>query len=435
MRKNTKRLVSLAVVGTMLLGMTACGKKSDSSEDSVDVVNYEADNLIDEVEAMDAKNREPDEAYIHASAAFSIELFKKSIADDLGKGENVLISPESVMTALAMAANGADGDTLTQMEAVICPGLNINSLNEYLYTYNNSLSDVEDVEFSIANSIWFRDNEDRIKINDGFLCLDKTYYNAAAYKEPFDNETLDKINGWVNEETKGMIPELLKEIPDEAVMYLINAIAFEGEWQTPYQDTQINEQAEFTNSKGEIEISTALMSTEDIYLKGDNAQGFMKYYKGQKLAFMAILPDEGVSVEDYVADMTAESYMDLIASKSYEDVIVQLPEFTYSYGTELNNALIDMGMEDAFEETADFSRMADTQTGELFISRVIHKTFIQVDRKGTKAAAVTAIETNDGCEVVEEPPKNVILDRPFVYAIVDTETGLPIFIGAVHSLK
>lgn len=141
--------------------------------------------------------------------------------------------------------------------------------------------------------------------------------------------------------------------------------------------------------------------------------------------------------EEYAATLTGDSYLSLYQNRENREVLVQLPEFTYDYSTELSKALSDMGMSEAFDaSSADFSNMASTDTGYLSINRVLHKTHIEVDRTGTKAAAVTAIEmTNESCAIDTETPPSVILDRPFVYAIVDTESGMPIFLGIVNTIE
>lgn len=136
----------------------------------------------------------------------------------------------------------------------------------------------------------------------------------------------------------------------------------------------------------------------------NHATGFIKYYEGGEFAFLALLPEEGMTVEEYVDTLTAEEYLSLYNNREYRDVIVRIPEFSYEYSTELKEPLSNMGMAGAFLPSADFTNMADTDTGELFISQVLHKTYIE-------------------------------LDRPFVYAIIDTETGLPIFMGTVNTVE
>ncbi|MBO5081459.1 MAG: proteinase inhibitor I4 serpin, partial [Lachnospiraceae bacterium] len=241
------------------------------------------------------------------------------------------------------------------------------------------------------------------------------------------------------ENTDGMITELLKEIPPDAAMYLINAMTFEGEWSEAYEEYQIREGEVFTNALGEEEEARMLCETGNLYLENDDATGFIKYYEGGEYAFMAMLPKEEGAIEDYVANMSGEDYIAFYESLTSEyDVVTKLPCFTYSYDLTLNDALKEMGMPTAFTEgAADFSPMVTDPTVNLYISNVIHKTYIELDENGTKAAAVTAVEmTCESCaaEPEQREIKEVILDRPFVYAIIDTNTGMPIFMGTVNSV-
>ncbi len=370
------------------------------------------------------------EAYIN----FSVELFKRSLTE----GENSMISPASVEFALVMALNGADGDTLTEMLTVLCPDATTEEINAFVADLSSMLTYSRGADLYIANSIWSNETILGDCLNETYANTLKEDMNAEAYMLPFNNKAVDKINDWADENTDGMISELLKEIPPDAAMYLINAMTFEGEWSEPYEEYQIKENQIFTNANGEEEEARMLRETGILYLENDDATGFIKYYEGGEYAFMAMLPKEEGPIEDYVANMTGEDYITFYQSLTREyDVITELPCFTYSYDLTLNDALIEMGMPTAFSEgTADFSPMVTDPTVNLYISNVIHKTYIELDENGTKAAAVTAVEMNCDSAAYEEPKevKEVILDRPFVYAIVDTHTGMPIFMGTVNSV-
>lgn len=365
---------------------------------------------------------------------FSIELFKGSLTE----GENCMISPASVEFALVMALNGAEGDTLTEMLTVLCPDATTEEINAFVRDLDDMLTYSRSVDFHVANSMW---------CNETYLgnCLNETYandlkenMNTEAHMLPFNNKAVEEINNWVDENTNGMIPELLNEIPPEAAMYLINAIAFEATWSEPYEDYQIKEDRTFTNAAGEEEQARMLRQTGTLYLENDDATGFLKYYEGGEYAFIAMLPKEEGPIEDFITNMTAEDYMTFYKSLTREyDVVSELPCFSYSYDVSMNDALKDMGMPTAFMDgIADFPLMVTDENVNLHISNVIHKTYIELDENGTKAAAVTAVEMDmESCPEPEiREVKEVILDRPFVYAIVDVRTGLPIFLGNVNSV-
>ena len=445
---NVRKTICAALAGLMLT-MTGCGGMQvstdmhiqDASEpDTIIEPDYTApaDNTVSVAPLSDKKFEangvKPDEEFYAAYRNYAAEFFKASCTEDIKAGNNAMVSPESVMMALGMTANGAKGDTLAQMEAVL-GGHNIDTLNNAMQYSMGKFMNSEYVDFNVANSVWVRDDSDRISISQEFCNKVKNSYNADTFLAPFDGTTLGDINNWVYNNTNGMVPNILDEIPPEAVAYLVNAIAFESEWETQYTDDQITENGIFTNAKGEEENVNMMYSDEGGYFEDENTTGFVKNYKGGEYAFMALLPKEGTDMADYVASIDGEK-LNKLWSERGGDASVCIPEFTYDYGNELSDELIAMGMELPFSDAADFSGMGETGSGALYINRVIHKTHIEVDRKGTKAAAATAVEMTDECAVyTDEPMNTVYLNRPFVYAIVDTENGTPIFMGAVNTVN
>lgn len=327
-----------------------------------------------------------------------------------------------------MAANGADSETLSQMEEVLGRGLTIDQINETISNYLRKIAEDEDI--NIANSIWINDINN-IKIKDEFLDISSKYYNAKIYKEVFNQKIADSINSWVNEKTNGMIDKLIDNISPDSIMYLINAIAFEAEWQEEYSSQQIFKD-NFTNYQGNKTEVEMMVSEEEKYLADGKAVGFIKPYKNDKFSFVAILPNEEIGIEKYINGMTGESLYNLINSYKEAKVDAYIPKFSYSYGVDLNDVLINLGIVDAFDAyKADFSKMAELDTENIYINKVIHKTFIEVDEKGTKAAAATGVEVNVTSAIVDEERYTVKLDRSFIYVIMDNETNIPIFIGAV----
>ena len=359
---------------------------------------------------------------------FAIRLFKQTNED----GKNTLISPLSVLCALAMTANGAEGETREQMEAVL--GMSVEELNLYLYSYINSLPQGEKYKLSVANSIWFTD-DDRFTVNQDFLQTNADYYGADIYKTPFDKQTLKDINNWVKNETDNMIPKVLEDIPDAAIMYLINALAFEAEWTEIYEKNQVRDKT-FTKEDGTKQDVELMYSTEGKYIEDENATGFIKYYKERKYAFVALLPNEGVTVSEYINSLDGESLAAMLANAESRSVETAIPKFESEYDTEMSGVLEAMGMSNAFNVTfANFSGIGDSTEGGIYISKVIHKTYIQVGEKGTKAGAVTAIEMNDGSAGPPDEVKQVYLDRPFVYMLIDCETNIPFFIGTMMGVE
>ena len=359
---------------------------------------------------------------------FAVRLFKASMKN----GENTLISPLSVLVALSMTANGADNETLTQMQNVL--GMPIDQLNSWIHSYMENLPEAEKYKLSLANSIWFTDDE-RFTVNQDFLQINADYYGADIYRAPFDDATCKDINKWVKDNTDGMIKNILDEIPAEAVMYLINALAFDAEWQDIYFESQVRK-GEFTTENGDKRKVDMMYSEENKYLEDKKATGFIKYYKDRKYAFVALLPKEGVSVSEYISSLDGEHLNELLTNAKSAVVNTSIPKFESEYDVEMSEVLKGMGMPDAFSSAAaDFSKLGHSTEGNIFISRVLHKTFISVDERGTKAGAATVVEMNDECAMLVEDPKQVYLDRPFVYMLIDCETNLPFFIGTMMDVE
>ena len=412
-----KKLIALLLVLSMALSLTAC--RQVSANDLMKDVPAKAVDVLPDMDAGAA-----------AAADFGVRLFKTSMEE----GKNTLISPLSVFYALAMTANGADGETLAQMEQVL--GMDVDNLNSYMLAYLDLLPEAKDYKMSLANSIWFKDDPNFL-VEQSFLQTNADYYGAGAYKAAFDECTRNDINNWVKEHTDGMIPEIIDEIPDEAIMYLVNALAFDAKWADEYEEHQIRE-GRFTMEDGTRQDVDMMHSEEYTYLEDDLATGFIKYYKDRRYAFVAMLPDEGVTVSQYVDSLTGEHLRELLNNPQDVTVFASIPKFETEYGIEMSEVLQEMGMTDAFDwQVADFSRLGTYNVDgmNICISRVLHKTFISVSEQGTRAGAATAVEmvAEWAMEIVDF--KEVVLDRPFVYMLIDCETNLPFFIGTMMNVN
>ncbi len=354
---------------------------------------------------------------------FSADLFSKTHED----GDNTLISPLSVFFALAMLTNGADGKTLTELEETL--GMTNEEMNLFVKSYMSALPETDYCKMKIANSVWFRDAES-FKVNDTFLQTNADYFSADIYKSPFNKSTVSDINNWVNEKTDGMIPGVIDDINESTVMFLINALTFDAEWENQYSEYDVRE-GEFKSVNGEKQNVEFMYGNEHQYLQDDDSTGFMKYYKGRDYAFAALLPDENVNIDDYIKSLDSDKIDGLLKSKTGEKTVTSIPKFKVEFSTELKKILSDMGIHDAFNSSADLSKLGESSIGNLYVSSAVHKTFIEVDELGTKAGAATSLQV----EAESAPSASVILDRPFVYMIIDVKNNLPLFIGNVSSIS
>lgn len=365
--------------------------------------------------------QETDEEYRRAYSEFVFGVMR-SCAESSGK-QNIVISPDSLFFVLEMAAAGADGTTLEQMTGTMVPGA---SNEDGLMFGVNHYNELQNESLTIANSMWI--NEDS-QVYEDYVEYVKKNFDADVTYTAFDNEAVKAINSWVNDETDGMIPSIIRDLDSDERLMLINAITFVGTWDQEYKPHMITD-GTFQSGFGAEETCTYLNSYEKWFVYNDNCTGFIKDYDDDKYAFMAILPDdENIDINEFMAQMTADDYWDLWDNMEKRTLAVKMPEFKSEYEKSLIDTLMQMGMTDAFGLNADFSNIS---VEDIYISSVFQKAYIEVNRDGTKAAAVTvgATQSASVCEVTY-----IELTRPFAYAIVDKDTGLPVFLGTVESVK
>ena len=343
--------------------------------------------------------------------------------------KSTLISPLSIAMALGMTANGAREGTLAGMEQVL--GLPIEKLNRFLAAYGASLPQGDTFGMHLANGIWIREDGQFVPDKE-FLQANADYYRAALRTTDFDDGTLQEINGFVKKNTDGMIERILDRIPEESLMYLVNALAFESKWDAPYNGNNVWSM-EFMTESGEKQSMQGMHSTEYLYLENEDITGFIRPYAENRYAFVALLPKKGKNVGECLLDFSAQSLRDLLTNPQQTAVLAVLPKFEKTYDAELQDTLSTLGMEEAFDSNkADFSGMGVMENGDtLYIGLVLHKTFISVAEEGTRAGAATAVEMGGGSALIE---RSVCLDRPFIYLIVDMTNKVPLFMGTLMDI-
>ncbi|MBO4839174.1 MAG: serpin family protein [Lachnospiraceae bacterium] len=440
-----KKMTALLLAAAMLLGLAACGANTQQTTEATPsateaptnapteaptqgtLPKAQAADLLEGYTARPVEDKQADDAFIKASYEWAAGLFKQVYRTETEQ-KTLLVSPLSVVTALAMTANGGGGNTLKEMEQVLGSGsLSMDDLNAYLHTYLNSLPSSERAKFSFANAIWFKDME-TFCVKEDFLQKDTDYYDAAIRKAPFDDSTVREINQWVDQHTDGMIPKLLEQLNEGDRMILINALVFDAKWAVPFYESGEDYKQPFTGLDGKQSSASMMFGEEYSYLEDDTCTGFTKSYANDTYRFVALLPKDGKDFEGFIDGLTGEQLAALLSGAAEERTLIMVPKFSYDYEVSLPEALSAMGMRDCFDPyRADFSGISDTS---LYISDVLHKTHIDLDSEGTRAAAVTAVMVAESAMPME-PPHEVYLDRPFVYMIVDTATNLPVFMGTV----
>lgn len=435
-----KRILSLILCVAISLSLAACNTGRDLPlESQVQLGEEESEGSAQIISCGGGDTEIVDGGYDaeearRAAMNFAVNLFQQNLIYQMEEKQsldNTLVSPLSVYLALGMLENGAKGETLAQLEQAL--GMNVGQMNCYVKAYLEQLTE----EVRIANSIWFTDHQ-RFTINNDFVYVNETYYGAELYKAPFDKTTVKEINDWVENRTEGMIKDILDEIPADAVMYLINALVFKADWADTYDKSEVRKGVFHIDGYEGCEKQNVDMmySEEGYYLEDEHATGFIKYYEDRKYAFATLLPNEDVDVYTYAKSLTGEKLLALLDMPVEVHVNAAMPAFVTEYQVEMKDILKQMGIVDAFDgDKADFSGLGTSAAGNVFADRVIHKTFIEVSPVGTKAGAATVIEMRDECVAIYDDSKEVILDRPFIYMIIDCETNQPIFMGTVNHVE
>ena len=402
-------------------------KDSPTAQETVYVTN-----LMAGVEAQKVTVSSQPEEYGPVMTDFAVRLFKNCFQ----YGENQLISPLSVISALGMAANGAQNETLKEMEDVL--GVEHETLNHYLKAFVSNKYKTWENKFTIANSIWF--DEERIgkgTVQKDFLQTNADYYKADLYELKFNRDAKDRINEWVSEKTDGKIPKMLEDdISDDTVMFLVNALSFDADWESPYSETAVHEE-KFITENGSERNAEFMYSREYAYIEDENTTGFVKYYNGRRYAFVALLPNEGIKMSDYVSSLDGQKIENLLKNIDESPVNTKTPKFNVDYSIELKDTLETMGMKLAFDQyKADFYGIAHPTPYPLYIDRVLHKTFFRIDESGTSAGAATMIDVvlEGSLDIETKEPYTVYLDRPFVYMLIDCKSNTPFFIGTAMDI-
>ena len=383
-------------------------------------------------EEYDPAQNEPKEIILNKKAAeiiesdqqFAFELFKEVCSSS--EVDNIMISPLSVSYALGMTFNGAAGTTLDAFYDVLHFGdLTTQEVNESYQDLMHQLIHLDQqVEFSIANSIWYRMG---YQVLNEFITTNQDYFDAAVKELDFsDPLAVEIINTWIEQKTNDKIKDMLDYIPSDAVMYLINAIYFNAKWKYQFNKDDTYE-GNFILENGLTHKTDFMILTGGLnFTENQDFTAVELPYGDSAFSMVVMLPSAGNTVNDLVEKMDVSRWDSWFESSTQVQVQVELPKFTYEFKDLLNQPLMNLGLKVAFSGAADFSRILPG--GGLYISRVIHQTFIDVQEEGTEAAAATIVELRETSSPVTPLFR---ADRPFLYVIKENSTSAIIFMGKV----
>lgn len=367
-----------------------------------------------------------------AVSDFGLSLLQEARRETEG---DTLISPLSVVLALSMAANGADGDTLEQFETVLAAGADLAALNAACQTLSERYENLGgSTECSIANSLWIDPDG---MLREDFIGLCRGILDAQVFSQELsDPSVVPAVNGWVSDHTKKMIPAILSEpFSGNTAALLANALYLKNTWETEFDpnDTYLRGFYHQEDGKESMDFLNAF-STSFPYLQGKDAQGVVLPYDDGQLAFFALMPHlypDSPEFGAWLDSLDGSSFAQLLESRTdTEFLTLALPKFEAEWSGQLQNTLSSMGLDLAFDNTglADFSLLGDNPNG-YYLSQVIHAAKIEVNEKGTEAAAATVVPAESGSAAPPESGITLIFDRPFLYGIADLETGVPLFLG------
>ncbi|HUI28613.1 MAG TPA: serpin family protein [Candidatus Acidoferrales bacterium] len=364
-----------------------------------------------------------------ATNSFAANLFGQVAAQE--KGENFFISPLSVSMALAMTLNGANGKTYDDMQKTLgLSGLTNDEINQSYQSLITMFSNLDpNVTFNIANSIWYRNT---FQVISSFLTTDSVYYNADVRPLNFsDPNAANVVNSWVSDKTNGKIPDVISPpIDPGTMMYLINALYFNGTWKYEF-DSANTEDKPFALLSGTNE-NVPTMMVHDTVMKYYSDSSFTAVelpYGSGDYSMLVLLPNGSSSFSDAEVSLTQTEVNNIIDGLSEQDVVVSLPKFKVEYKTDLVRILTNLGMGSAFSGGADFTRI--NKTMPLQITGVLHKTYIDVNERGTEAAAVTVVTVGTTVVGPHIGPIYFTVDRPFIFLIKENHDNTIMFMGAV----
>ena len=405
MNKHRTYLILIGYAFTILLCLFGCSE-----------IDYTRNIISDVLETID----NPDVSSVaSANTRFGFKLLQDLRERD--SGANIFISPLSISIALTMTYNGAVGETEHAMAEVLeIEGLDRDAVNHSNAALRNSLENPDPkVEISIANSIWSRQG---VEFNTDFLERNRVFFGAEIASLDFSApQATETINEWVNTNTNGKIEKIVDRISPQTLLFLINAIYFKGNWQDEFDKSQTRPGIFHLSDGNEKRVEMMRREGEYPYFRGENFEATSLPYGDGRLGMYIFLPNRDSNLNKFLGNLNAGNWGDWISQFQDRRHDMMLPRFKLEYEVSLNDTLEALGMGIAFGSGADFSGMGPS----LFISKVKHKTFVEVNEEGTEAAAVTAVVG------VKSVPSVFRVDRPFFFAIYDTETETVLFMGVV----
>lgn len=383
--------------------------------------------------SADEKAMATDSSLVDATSRFALKIFRELSKEDRGK--NIFISPLSISTALTMVYNGAEDSTKEAMAKTLeIDEMDLSEINQNYQNLIESLENVDsNIELDIANSVWVKE-QFASSVKQEFTDALGSYYKSDIYTRDFDNPRIvNEINNWISSKTNNKINKMIEKVDNQIVMFVINAIYFKGDWTAPFDEKATHLDNFKLQDGSKIQVDYMSKSDDYKHYSGVNYESVRLPYGRDKIAMYILLPEASIDIDSFIEGLS-QSELDNSFGKYVETKIdIDLPKFKIEYGVKrLNDVLKSLGMGIAFDQIeANFEGIAPVQaSNNLYIDFVDHKAFIEVNEKGTEAAASTVV----GIGLTSMPmTESFKVNRPFVFIIRDDRSGSILFIGKINN--
>ena len=412
--KKLHRVLALLLTAAMLTAFVGCQKE------------VTAENLMENVEAENASEMDLDNDFCKAYRKAAFGMLQSVYTAD---GGNVVISPLSVFYHLGILGNGSEGASRDDLEHMFGKGMTVTLINVALHSYIEQLQNTDTAKMYFENAMWFNSDKNS-QPNSEFLRTVSSYYGASAYKESFSGEAVTNINNWISNQTDMDIEYLLDDIPEEAPFYLMSAAVMNADWSVPYSYDNIQDST-FTNSSGIEEKAQMMSAFEGKYMETESAVGFVKNYAGGNYALLAILPNSS-DLTGFISFLTVSGQFDKFLESGQKAVVdATVPKFSCEYKGSAMDIVKGMNLDRSFIESSAQLGGIGTCDGNMYAGDLYMRTMLNVTEKGTSKGTAATVSNKD----VPTSVYVVTLNRPFVYAVIDTRYDLPVLVGAVNTLK
>ena len=421
-----RRTAVALIAGTLVVGLCGCGEKTlpDRVDKANDLLASVQKSESAPVYDFNSETEKPEsyDNYINKNGALALDLLR---AEEYST-KNTAVAPVGVTLSISALENGASGDTLKQMKKVLGKSTYsteiINECASYL-TQRMSFFNTEDVGIYNVNSMWIT-NANAPK--RGFLQKYDNYYNIFAYKTDFtDEKTPTLISNLIKDNSMELIPTSGVAVSNDYKLYLDSSAVVSDSWLYGYEEADVSTD-KFTTSDGKAVDASYMTSVERTFTV-QHAKGFVKDFKNTPCKLLCVMPDEEITLEKYVADLTTENFLDLARSASPTSfATVSMPEFSVSNSTSIKEALVSMNVKDIFTSDADFSKAF---AEDIFVDDYTQNVTITVNKNGIS----TDIVQDEVTKSNQKSKSTLKLDRPFLYAVIDNESNAPIIIGTVNN--